>query len=70
ILLLVFAAVTLGGLGNIWGAMVGSVLVGLLVELSSLIIPTELKYVTALVVLVLVLLIRPQGLLGRAERIG
>jgi branched-subunit amino acid ABC-type transport system permease component len=70
ILLLVFAAVTLGGLGNIWGAMVGSVLVGLLVELSSLILPPELKYVTALVVLILVLLIRPQGLLGRAERIG
>lgn len=70
ILLLVFAAVTLGGLGNIWGAMVGSVLVGLLVELSSLVLPPELKYVTALVALVLVLLIRPQGLLGRAERIG
>lgn len=70
ILLLVFAAVTLGGLGNVWGAMVGSVLVGLLVELSSLVLPPELKYVTALVVLVLVLLVRPQGLLGRAERIG
>lgn len=70
ILLLVFAAVTLGGLGNIWGAMVGSIMVGLLVELSSLVLPPELKYVTALVVLVLVLLVRPQGLLGRAERIG
>ena len=70
ILLLVFAAVTLGGLGNIWGAMIGSVLVGLLVELSSLVLPAELKYVTALVALVLVLLVRPQGLLGRAERIG
>lgn len=70
ILLLVFAAVTLGGLGTIWGTMLGSVLVGLLVELSSLVIPPELKYVSAFVVLVLVLLIRPQGLLGRAERVG
>ena len=70
ILLLTFAAVTLGGLGTIWGTMVGSVIVGLLVELSSIILPPELKYVTALVVLVLILLVRPQGLLGRAERVG
>ena len=70
ILLLVFAAVTLGGLGTIWGTMAGSIIVGLLVEMSSLILPSELKYVTALVVLVLILLVRPQGLLGRAERVG
>jgi len=70
ILLLVFAAVTLGGLGTIWGTMAGSIIVGLLVEMSSIILPSELKYVTALVVLVLILLVRPQGLLGRAERVG
>ncbi|MCW2800074.1 MAG: amino acid/amide transporter rane protein 1, family [Aeromicrobium sp.] len=70
ILLLVFAAVTLGGLGTIWGTMVGSIIVGLLVEMSSIILPSELKYVTALVVLVLILLVRPQGLLGRAVRVG
>jgi branched-subunit amino acid ABC-type transport system permease component len=70
ILLLVFAAVTLGGLGTIWGTMVGSIIVGLLVELSSIVLPPELKYVTALVVLVLILLVRPQGLLGRAVRVG
>jgi branched-chain amino acid transport system permease protein len=70
ILLLVFAAVTLGGLGTIWGTMVGSLIVGLLVEMSSIILPSELKYVTALVVLVLILLVRPQGLLGRAVRVG
>jgi branched-chain amino acid transport system permease protein len=70
ILLLVFAGVTLGGLGTIWGTMAGSIIVGLMVEMSSLVIPTELKYVTALVVLILVLLIRPQGILGRAQRVG
>jgi branched-subunit amino acid ABC-type transport system permease component len=70
ILLLVFAAVTLGGLGTIWGTMVGSIIVGLLVELSSVVLAPELKYVTALVVLVLILLVRPQGLLGRAVRVG
>ncbi len=70
ILLLVFAGVTLGGLGTIWGTMAGSLLVGIMVEMSSLVLPPELKYVTALVVLILVLLVRPQGLLGRAQRVG
>ena len=70
ILLLVFASVTLGGLGTIWGTMAGSLIVGLLVEMSSLVLPPELKYVTALVVLVLVLLIKPEGILGRAQRVG
>lgn len=70
ILLLVFAGVTLGGLGTIWGAMVGSMIVGLLIEVSTLYVPAELKYVGALVVLILILLVKPQGILGRRERIG
>jgi len=70
ILLLIFAAVTLGGLGTAFGALVGSLVVGMLVEVSTLIIPSDLKYVGALVVLILVLLVRPQGILGRRERIG
>ena len=70
ILLLVFAAVTLGGLGTAFGALVGSIIVGLLVELSSLWIPADLKYVGALGVLIIILLFRPQGILGRKERVG
>ncbi|UTT61416.1 branched-chain amino acid ABC transporter permease [Microcella humidisoli] len=70
ILLLTFAAVTLGGLGTAFGALVGSLIVGLFVELSTLIIPSDMKYVGALVILILVLLVRPQGILGRKERIG
>lgn len=70
VLLLIFAAVTLGGLGTAFGALVGSLIVGLLVEISSLFIPADLKYVGALVVLILILLFRPQGILGRRERIG
>ncbi len=70
ILLLTFAAVTLGGLGTAFGALVGSLIVGLLVELSTLVIPSDMKYVGALVILILVLLLRPQGILGRKERIG
>jgi len=70
ILLLIFAAVTLGGLGTAFGALVGSLIVGLFIELSTLWLPSDLKYVGALIVLILVLLFRPQGILGRRERIG
>lgn len=69
-LLLIFAAVTLGGLGTAYGAIVGSMVVGLFVQLSTLFIPTELKYVGALFVLIVILLVKPQGILGRRERIG
>jgi neutral amino acid transport system permease protein len=70
ILLLVFAGVTLGGLGTAFGALVGSLVVGLFIQLSTLVVPTELKTVGALLVLILVMLFRPQGILGRRERIG
>lgn len=70
ILLLIFAAVVLGGLGTAFGALFGALIVGILIETSGLLIPSDLKYVGALAVLILVLLVRPQGLLGRKQRIG
>ena len=70
ILLLMFAAVVLGGLGTAFGALIGALIVGILVETSALVIPSDLKYVGALVLLIAILLVRPQGLLGRKERIG
>jgi branched-chain amino acid transport system permease protein len=70
LLLLMFAGITLGGLGTAYGALVGSFVVGMFIELSTLVVPTELKNVGALLVLIVVLLFRPQGILGRAERIG
>ncbi|WP_395246057.1 branched-chain amino acid ABC transporter permease [Agromyces sp. MMS24-K17] len=70
VLLLMFAAVTLGGLGTAFGALIGSLIVGLLVEVSGLWIPQDLRYAGALVVLIVILLFRPQGILGRRERIG
>ncbi|MEV4735991.1 MULTISPECIES: branched-chain amino acid ABC transporter permease [unclassified Microbacterium] len=69
-LLLIFAAITLGGLGTAFGALVGSIIVGMAVELSTLWIPSDLKYASALVILIVILLVRPQGLLGRKERLG
>jgi neutral amino acid transport system permease protein len=70
ILLLVFAAVTLGGLGTAYGALVGSLIVGLFIQLITLVIPAELKNVGALAVLIVILMVRPQGILGRAQRVG
>jgi branched-chain amino acid transport system permease protein len=70
ILLLMFAAVVLGGLGTAFGALIGALVVGILVETSALFIPSDLKYVGALVLLIAILLVRPQGILGRRERIG
>ena len=51
ILLLVFAAVVLGGLGTIWGAIVGAFIIGIFTELTTLFVPAEFKYVGALLVL-------------------
>jgi branched-subunit amino acid ABC-type transport system permease component len=70
ILLLIFAAVTLGGLGSAFGALVGSLALSILINLSTVIIPENLKYAAALVLLILILLFRPQGILGRRERVG
>ncbi|WP_181010019.1 branched-chain amino acid ABC transporter permease [Ornithinimicrobium sufpigmenti] len=70
ILLLIFAAVVLGGLGTAFGALIGALAIGILVEVSTLWIPSDIKYVGALGVLILILLVRPQGLLGRRARIG
>ena len=70
ILLLIFAAVTLGGLGSAHGALVGSLLLSWFIELSTFVIPTSLKNVAALFVMVIILLVRPQGILGKPQRVG
>jgi neutral amino acid transport system permease protein len=70
LLLLMFAGVTLGGLGTAYGALVGSFVIGLVVQLSTLWIAPDLKNVVALLVLIGILLVRPQGILGTRERIG
>lgn len=70
LLLLMFSGVILGGLGTAFGAMVGSLVVGMIVELSTLAFSAELKEMWALVVLILILLLRPQGILGVRERVG
>lgn len=70
LLLLLFSAVTLGGLGTAFGALVGALVIGMTVELTNIWLPGDFKYATALVLLILLLLVRPQGLFGRKERVG
>lgn len=88
LIFLMFAGITLGGLGSAYGALVGGFVVGLFVEVSTLGapifpdnmprplsflhdgVPSELKNVPALLALVVILLVRPQGILGRRERVG
>jgi neutral amino acid transport system permease protein len=70
VLLLIIAGVTLGGLGTVRGALIGSVIVGVLTQVSVLFLPAELKYVTALLLLIVILLLRPSGIFGRRSRVG
>ncbi|MFC7328379.1 branched-chain amino acid ABC transporter permease [Marinactinospora rubrisoli] len=70
LLLLMFAAVTLGGLGTAYGAMVGGLVIGLVAQLSTLWFPSQLMNAWALAIMIVVLLVRPQGILGRRERVG
>jgi len=70
LLLLMFAGITLGGLGTAYGALLGSIIVGLFVQVSTLVIADELKYVGGLLLLIVILVVRPQGILGSRARVG
>ncbi|WP_228386503.1 branched-chain amino acid ABC transporter permease [Ornithinicoccus halotolerans] len=70
LLLLMFAGVILGGIGSAYGAMIGSLAIGVISQLSTLWFPASLQFMWALLAMILVLLFRPQGILGRRERIG
>jgi branched-chain amino acid transport system permease protein len=60
-----FAAMTLGGFGSLHGAIVGGLLLGIMEKLLGFYVSTAFIDITAYVVTILVLLIRPQGLFGR-----
>lgn len=62
-----FAATLLGGVGNIWGALLGGIIIGLAENLGVLVISPGYKDAIAFGIMVLMLLIRPSALLGRQE---
>jgi branched-chain amino acid transport system permease protein len=60
-----FSIVVLGGLGSVSGSLIGAYLVGYLETITAYLINPTLRPIPALLILVLVLYVRPQGLLGR-----
>ena len=69
LLIPIFAAVILGGIGNPLGAVVGMLVFGVAQEIASLYVGASYKIVLAFLVLLLVLLVRPQGLFGQFQAV-
>jgi neutral amino acid transport system permease protein len=67
IVLSLFAAVVVGGIGNAYGALAGGILIGVMQEWSTLVISPRLKVAVGFAVLIVVLIVRPQGIFGRAR---
>ncbi len=67
LLLLIFAAVILGGIGSIYGAITGGIIIGMTASMSVLWIPSAFARAAAFVVMIVILLVKPSGLFsGRA----
>jgi branched-chain amino acid transport system permease protein/neutral amino acid transport system permease protein len=66
-LVLILAAVFLGGPGQAYGAMLGAVVIGIATEVSAAYITADYKYVIAFVALLVMLGVRPTGLLGARQ---
>ena len=64
IILPMFAAAILGGIGNAYGAMAGGMIIGLAQEISTAFLPAEYKTAVSFAIMIAVLFFRPKGLLG------
>jgi branched-chain amino acid transport system permease protein len=68
--IIMYAGVVLGGMGSILGAFWGGMTIGLVQQLSTLVLPTQLQNAAIFVVFLMIVMVRPQGLFGRAtERV-
>ena len=68
-LLPIFAVVVLGGIGNAFGALTAGVVLGVVIEWSTLLVESRWKLAIGFVILILVLIIRPQGIFGKAKAV-
>lgn len=66
--LLAFVVVIVGGMGSLFGALLGGILIGVSEELASVVLQPSMKTAFSFALLIVVLLLRPQGLLGRVVR--
>ncbi len=64
LLLPLFAAVIVGGIGNPYGAMLGGMIVGISQEISVIFIPSEYKPAVSFILIIIILLWKPEGLMG------
>jgi len=62
--LIAFIVVILGGMGNLLGALVGGVILGVAESASTLFLPATLKHVVSFSILIIIMLFRPQGIFG------
>jgi neutral amino acid transport system permease protein len=69
LLLPIFAAVVLGGIGNAFGALTAGIVLGVVIEWSTLFIASGLKLAVGFIILIIVLIIRPEGIFGRARTV-
>jgi neutral amino acid transport system permease protein len=69
LLLPIFAAVVLGGIGNAFGALTAGIVLGVVIEWSTLIVAPGLKLAVGFIILIIVLIIRPEGIFGRARTV-
>ena len=69
LLLPIFAAVVLGGIGNAFGALTAGLVLGVVIEWSTLFVTPGLKLVVGFMILIVVLIIRPEGIFGRARTV-
>jgi len=69
LLLPIFAAVVLGGIGNAFGALTAGLVLGVVIEWSTLFMASGLKFVVGFAILIIVLVIRPEGIFGRARTV-
>ncbi|WP_229722354.1 branched-chain amino acid ABC transporter permease [Xylophilus rhododendri] len=65
--IIMYAGVVLGGIGSILGAFWGGMIIGLVQQLSSLVLPTQLQNAAIFVFFLLIVTLRPQGLFGRVS---
>jgi branched-chain amino acid transport system permease protein len=65
-IVIMFAGVVLGGMGSIAGAFWGGLTIGLVQQMSAIVLPVQLQNAAIFVVFLLIILLRPQGLFGRS----
>ena len=68
--MVMYAGVVLGGMGSVSGAFIGGLIIGLVQQLSTLVLPQQLQNTAVFVIFLLVILLRPPGLFGKnVERV-